>query len=199
MPRTLLLLAIAIALFSPQTQAQEKIKGVFFIGNTLLDMRAKYSSKRNFNRYCMREYIASKDLPPAPPLMIKPLKKMFRIPKSVRMNMYPFHEYDTISIDIHSTDSSKTIILDTSLKIKLSNILFNYAYTDITFNFEIIDEDIHIFFKNTQNGTTKYLKYHYSGDCYTDFTEAEIAEIGIDKYKIFFFLRQLKYIERRFF
>jgi hypothetical protein len=176
-------------------QLEGGINGVSLTGDTLLAMREKYSSKKKFNEYCMYRYIASKGFSPMPifhPVSL--LKKMFNIPKKDRLKMYPFNKYDSISI--YSLYDNKTIILDTFLKYKLSNLIFNYSYKGIiteAYNFTNFEDEvkISILFCNTHNSACKYINYYISGICDTNFTDFELSQLDLDRTKIEFFIEQL--------
>lgn len=159
--------------------------------DSLFEMRAKYSSSRKFNEYCKHQYLGCKLNPPPPPPPPSPiLKKYFNIPKDVRLKMYPFNEYDSISI--HLIGDSRTIILDKLHKSILSDIVFNYAYNgieDISY-YEPAHTKAVIKFYNTLNGTNRFVETSFGGRVNTNFTEYEHSQFDIDQGKFELFLKK---------
>jgi hypothetical protein len=171
--------------------------GQEWVRDTLFRIREKHSSNRQFNKYCKYQYILCKNILPSAPSPVTQrslLRKMFFIPKSVRLKMYPFTEYDSISISL--TISNTKIVLDNSLKLKLSNIMFNYSYKEWTIeyhNFVSYTNEIEytISFYNTINSSHKYINFHYSGLYDTNFTDFELSQLDLDRTKIEFFIEKL--------
>ncbi len=70
----------------------------------LFDKRQKYSTKKSFNEYCKVMYIQYKENSPPPPPPSNPsLKKMFNIPYYERLKLYPFNEFDSITLIINNS------------------------------------------------------------------------------------------------
>lgn len=184
-----IILFITFITFLSSNYAQEWQRDVLF------EMRQKYSSPKKFNKYCMYKYTLCKlNPPPPPPSSTKHivLKKYFNIPKDVRLNMYPFNEYDSITIHLYS--ENRTILLDKLNKSILSDIVFNYTIDDRGGTVYHLTEDTMamIKFYNTHYGLNRFVSLYYGGEVKTDFTEFELSQFDINKEKFELFLKKTK-------
>jgi ABC-type microcin C transport system permease subunit YejE len=120
---------------------------------------------------------------------------MFKIPLEQRLIMYPFNEFDTIIVNIR--DVSKPLILNKQSKNVLSNIAFNYSYTDYGgdfFTFTNYEDIVRIafFFKNINSSKNRYIKLYNSNTIETNFTDYERTQFDIDMQKMKLFLFKLE-------
>ena len=167
--------------------------GQEYHNDILFEMREKYSSTKKFNEYCKNRYILCKEnSPPPPPSLV--LKKIFKIPKSIRLEMFPFNEYD--SVVIVANESKDTIILSYQFKLALSDLMFNYSYDGYFYKvYENFDEKnvwYKILFFNTKKNTYKFIEWFVGGEHNTNFTEYEFSQLDIDENKIDKFVKTAK-------
>lgn len=156
--------------------------------DNLYEKRERYSTKSKFNKFCKYKYLLCKDSPPPPPPPTIPkLIKYFKIPKNIRLNMFPFNKCETILLEF--SDENKILKLNNNENDILSNIVFNYSY-EIYFGelysyTNFVDKiKVSLFFKLKDSQEIKYYKYLSSGEVETNFTNYELTQFDIDKNKI---------------
>ena len=163
--------------------------------DVLFETRKKYSSKNNFAEYCMYKYMECK-IPLTPPTPFDPkLKRYFRIPKKVLLDIFPFNDCD--SIVLHLVQADKKIVLNQRQKLIFADVVFNYSYNNMEDEwYKQCDRTgcvrIKFIFHDSLTQTNKYVELLYGGQVRTDFTPYELSQFPIDWGKIELFLKKIK-------